>query len=57
MFTYIMSWSWRGQPIHSLFHHGYVRRKQGRRFLLLPHGDCTMEDLTTEEVGQLMGGN
>jgi len=59
MFTRILSWTWRGQPIHSLFHHAYVRRwhRGSRKFRLVPQGTCTLEDLTAEEVGQLMGGN
>jgi hypothetical protein len=59
MFTYLMSWVWRGQPIISVFAHGYARRwdRRQRKFILAPQSACQLEDLTAEEVGQLLGGN
>ena len=58
MYIYLMSWIWRGQPIISVFSHRYVRRwNRYRRKYVFSAGEATMEDLTAEEVGQLLGGN
>lgn len=57
MFTFILTWEFRGRTVHSAFSHGYRRRKCGRRMLLVPGSAATMEDLTTEEIGQLLVGN
>lgn len=57
MFTFILTWEFRGRTVHSAFCHGYRRRKCGRRVLLVPGNTSMMEDLTTEEIGQLLGGN
>ncbi len=57
MFTRIFSWSYEGRPVFTVFRSLYVKRKYGRRFVLRPYGSQTMEDLTPEEIGQLLGGN
>lgn len=57
MFIFIHPWLFRGAPVFTAFSHGYARRKNGRTFRLTPSGGCRMEDLTAEEIGQLLGGN
>ena len=57
MFTFIFPWGFRGQHVLTVFSYTYRRRKSGGRFILTPGKGCMMNDLTVEEVGQLMGGN
>lgn len=57
MFIYILSWIYGGQQVHTAFTRGYHRRRYGRRMLLVPEVECGMEDMTAEEIGQLLGGN
>lgn len=57
MFTFILTWTFRGRTVHTAFSHRYRRRRYGGKLVITPASVSAMEDLTAEEVGQLLGGN
>ena len=60
MFTVLSPWVYQGRPLITVFRYRYERRwkRRQRKFILEPGPvGPHLEDLTTEEVGQLLGGN